>query len=727
MSGAFRGVDPVIVLINLVKKIENSWKYFLFYKELKNIKLEEIIEDVALYLKIDSEYERHYRKSYITPLSEGKKITLSRSKGENNVDPIRPREGNFVNLLKEFPRESTARITDCTMCNNGKVECPNCKGSKVVTCPECYTYRGGNCKKCKGTGKVPDPRCNGTGICQTCHGSGKIECKGCNGTGFVTVVDRIYETCPSCKGSGKVNSYQCSKCGGSGKIIKTIERQEQHLECRGTGKINCPECNGTGRCPRCSGTGKITCSNCRGTGVCPFCNGSGIKTCPTCVGFGYVICPICKGDSRLFLYTSDVYVYKHVKDDKEIFPPLFNQIRQSIDFDSDIAITLNELTDREVVNKLGLLNKYIIKTLKKAEHAFSNLLNNAKRREFIYTIKASDQTWQDLTLRRAIEIISINWKKQSNDNYYAKFKLSLHPEERTLKHDDTYNKLIFQKRLFRLLPLSLVSLWIGNKKRSLWIAGTKEKYVLEPPKFNLSWTKIILISSLTSVISYTILSKLLGYATSNDIYLWMLIGFLSVGYVLSVLKTAKTEKEKLITVFGTNDAHNLLFSSLLAHYISYEKMGVIRDKIYTKLSEYLLKDLKLGSSLSYSVLLLNPELKVKKIRLVNLSFSSYNSLNRDVKDLISNSNALILIIDPCEEFEIQLKRAKSLLQNFEGRFAIIMKDAKDINIKSYFGDHVTATIYNIDLEKLKENYLKGDIKAVSDIIEPFKWALGGKE
>lgn len=50
-----------------------------------------------------------------------------------------------------------------------KTVCSACQGS-------------GNCPRCKGTGKDPDPikaslpcrRCNGTGICSGCHGSGVV-------------------------------------------------------------------------------------------------------------------------------------------------------------------------------------------------------------------------------------------------------------------------------------------------------------------------------------------------------------------------------------------------------------------------------------------------------------------------------------------------------------------------------------------------------------------------
>jgi DnaJ-class molecular chaperone len=62
------------------------------------------------------------------------------------------------------------------------------------------------CRKCGGTGKVPD------------QGAGRIyTCSRCNGTG-------IDNTCEKCGGKGQVADmsmgryYKCSRCHGTGKL-----------------------------------------------------------------------------------------------------------------------------------------------------------------------------------------------------------------------------------------------------------------------------------------------------------------------------------------------------------------------------------------------------------------------------------------------------------------------------------------------------------------------------
>ena len=71
-----------------------------------------------------------------------------------------------------------------------------------------------NCETCDGTGAKPGTHVN---TCQTCHGSGSVQMR----QGFFSV----QQTCPHCRGQGKVISDPCSTCHGQGKIKrnKTLE------------------------------------------------------------------------------------------------------------------------------------------------------------------------------------------------------------------------------------------------------------------------------------------------------------------------------------------------------------------------------------------------------------------------------------------------------------------------------------------------------------------------
>jgi molecular chaperone DnaJ len=66
-----------------------------------------------------------------------------------------------------------------------------------------------NCETCKGTGAKPgtSPK-----TCGTCSGSGTVHMR----QGFFS----IQQTCPHCRGSGKIIPEPCSTCNGAGKIKK---------------------------------------------------------------------------------------------------------------------------------------------------------------------------------------------------------------------------------------------------------------------------------------------------------------------------------------------------------------------------------------------------------------------------------------------------------------------------------------------------------------------------
>ncbi len=66
--------------------------------------------------------------------------------------------------------------------------------------------------------------------CETCHGSGAakgsnpIQCETCDGTGAVRVSQgffQLQQTCPRCRGSGKIVKNPCDTCLGQGRVRRT--------------------------------------------------------------------------------------------------------------------------------------------------------------------------------------------------------------------------------------------------------------------------------------------------------------------------------------------------------------------------------------------------------------------------------------------------------------------------------------------------------------------------
>ncbi len=79
--------------------------------------------------------------------------------------------------------------------------------------------------------QVPCEACNGTGhmdkrppVCPRCEGTGQVAYR--VGGGFFQQI--IYQTCPTCQGSGYHNPNPCRTCGGTG-LVETESRQEIDL------------------------------------------------------------------------------------------------------------------------------------------------------------------------------------------------------------------------------------------------------------------------------------------------------------------------------------------------------------------------------------------------------------------------------------------------------------------------------------------------------------------
>jgi len=78
-------------------------------------------------------------------------------------------------------------------------------------------------------GFATDIRVPGWDNCETCHGSGAKPgtspktCTMCGGAGAVRMQQgffSIQQTCPTCRGSGKVIAEPCAACSGAGRIKK---------------------------------------------------------------------------------------------------------------------------------------------------------------------------------------------------------------------------------------------------------------------------------------------------------------------------------------------------------------------------------------------------------------------------------------------------------------------------------------------------------------------------
>ncbi|MFA5994441.1 MAG: DnaJ C-terminal domain-containing protein, partial [Parcubacteria group bacterium] len=83
---------------------------------------------------------------------------------------------------------------------------------------ELNLYKRVHCNRCEGSGGEPGA---GQKTCPTCHGSGKVETVRRSFFGSFAQVSECHE----CQGVGKIYEKKCSKCGGDGRV-----KEEQKLE-----------------------------------------------------------------------------------------------------------------------------------------------------------------------------------------------------------------------------------------------------------------------------------------------------------------------------------------------------------------------------------------------------------------------------------------------------------------------------------------------------------------
>lgn len=260
-------------------------------------------------------YVEQKRGFYLAPGGEREFDFTLRAVGEDAPKPVAPRREPKPEPEPKEDRpvfkkeEKTPKTID--------VECPVCRGSKVMDKMGCITCGGtgyagiDQCKKCGGSRRVdyPCPYCGGEGKlilggkereCPKCKGEGNLPCPACRGSGTIKRANPeaakypIVE-CRYCNATGFLLEAKCTFCGGDGEMwigrsdISTTQGGGAFGGSSGTRqKVSCPYCNGEGK-------GAPLCRRCRGRAF----QGSGktARPCTTCYGTGlsFIPCPACRG------------------------------------------------------------------------------------------------------------------------------------------------------------------------------------------------------------------------------------------------------------------------------------------------------------------------------------------------------------------------------------------------------------------------------------------------
>jgi hypothetical protein len=115
---------------------------------------------------------------------------------------------------------------ECPQCERGKVKtsCPRCHGEGYERCVKCNGTGGTPCPACKGTGNVRQYRFNGQvsfGKCERCGGRGRLTCGSCSGKGrdsctLCNGACRVTEVCTRCKGTHKIPCPRCKAAAARG-------------------------------------------------------------------------------------------------------------------------------------------------------------------------------------------------------------------------------------------------------------------------------------------------------------------------------------------------------------------------------------------------------------------------------------------------------------------------------------------------------------------------------
>lgn len=224
------------VIMALIKEFHPECFRFMAKKKLTGCEIQNIFEFDVFYMRLFTLYEEERKFGGIkTRPWDGKEAFLPQEIKEpidvSNVWVKIPE--NFIDGRVEQCIPGTESLEVCS-CNNGKVECFECRGSGELICTNCNGYGYLLCPNCKGIKNLLYE-------CRFCAGHGD--------TGFrYNEFTRQYER------------ILCWNCGGYGKVYCSI--------CDGNGVLSCRKCRGKGRfkCDICDGKGVLTCSKCKGMG-----------------------------------------------------------------------------------------------------------------------------------------------------------------------------------------------------------------------------------------------------------------------------------------------------------------------------------------------------------------------------------------------------------------------------------------------------------------------------
>lgn len=716
----FRGTDPVVPFLNYARRVKEGWKYRLLLKD-TDLAVDDVVESGAFRIRVDSQYERHYRRSYVLPASgEGDVSPTGPADPGESVDPDRPGKHEYTDTERAYPRRATARTIDCDFCTGGSNSCPNCETESVVTCPDCHTHRGGDCANCDATGKVDCGDCGGSGTCSDCGGGGTVRCSGCSGTGTVEETKTKTRACPNCNGTGSRGGDRCSACNGSGETTERVTHEVQHMACDGTGRQTCRKCGGSGNCPTCTGSGLVTCSVCNGSRVCQRCNGDGVKRCPTCAGNGRVTCPLCEGDRAVFAYTEDRYEYEHTVEEDTVFPDEFESYRDQVSFGDTSAVPLDALTGDQLREQFGLLNSYLRDQLGAANEAFDRLTAKTRGREFDDGIGVDDRAVQDRLFSELKANVQGDWDRRPSDSFGANYRATLSSSARRHTHDDDYKNILFERYRYRFVPMSLLTLRMGEARKELFTVGTREEYDVDSPSFDVDPVKAATaVVGVGALLWAAMVSPLAGGpvptigGTAVPWYAALAAGGVGslLGYAYRVYRTISSDDADVVTVVGPDDALNTTFLSVLAHTVAREGDGEVRGRIYTKLSENLFEELQLGASLTYAVEFEDgPD-----VRLVGLSAASYDRMDAETRKLVEDSEGVVGVFGE-DATAGDLERFGRIVDDDDddgdGEVAVITEDT---DLAADRGPDCRT--YEVPLDRLREGYLQGDAESEVTVLE----------
>lgn len=258
-------------------------------------------------------------------LTDGGKREFSftlRAAGEEAPKRVTPRRDPKPDPKPEPREDPSEREKKEKIPKTIDVECPFCRGSKVMDKMGCFTCKStgyidiNSCSKCEGSRRIDYacPFCAGKGVlasggkerdCPKCRGEGNLPCPPCRGAGTIRRANpeaARYTTadCPYCNATGFLPEAKCTYCGGDGEMW--IGRSDTTTNQGGGGgvlgrsggrygtrrQVSCPYCGGEGKgaplCRRCQGRGfqgygrtGRPCSSCFGTGLsfipCRGCSG----------------------------------------------------------------------------------------------------------------------------------------------------------------------------------------------------------------------------------------------------------------------------------------------------------------------------------------------------------------------------------------------------------------------------------------------------------------------